>query len=104
MTIRKRPRKIAVRPFDTYRRRIPDAKRMLEFLTDTHAKGYLRVYFVRGKDLLSPAVRKALSTESRCRIAQLDDPVLLQAVSGWLMTHGGLTIYTTLHGELERLH
>lgn len=104
MTIRKRPRKLSVKPFDTYRKSIPDALRMHQFLTDTRARSYLRVYFLRGKDLMMTEVKDALKNESRCRIAELHEPELLRAAVSWLHAHGGLTIYTTLHGKLEKLN
>ena len=73
------------------------------FLLDTKARGYRSVYFVRAADLMLPEVKKALQGETRCRLVELKDAALLSAVVDWLRSDGGLSIWATHYGTLERI-
>lgn len=99
----RRPKKIEIRPVDTYRRPIPNAYSMQAFLSDTVERGYHTVYFVRAKDLLEPEVKQALEKESRCRLVRLETADLLPVAYQWLRDRGGLAIWTTLYGSLARI-
>ena len=101
--MRRRPKKIAIRPVEGYRRPIPDSRAMHAFLTDTRKRGYLSVYLVRSYDLDTPEVKEALAKEERCKIVKLDGPELLSAAYAWMQARGGLKIMTTLYGGLEKL-
>lgn len=76
---------------------------MHAFLTETRMRGYFSVYFVKPCDLDRPEVKNALSKEERCRIVKLSGPELLPAAYAWMQSTGGLKLYTTLYGSLEKI-
>ena len=101
--MRRRPKKVAIRPIEAYRRPIPNSHAMHSFLTDTQKRGYYSVYFVQGWALDTPEVKKALAKENRCRIVKMKTPELLSAAYAWQKEVGGLRIWTTLYGSLQEL-
>lgn len=101
--MRSRPKKIEIRDVDTYRKPIGNPYAMKAFLSDTYERGYLSVYFVRPRDLMDATVKERLSKERRTRLARLDNAALLPIAYQWLRESGGLNIWSTLYGPLERL-
>lgn len=101
--MRRRPKKVAIRPIEAYRRPIPDSHAMHAFLTETKKRGYWSVYFVEAWALDTLEVKKALAKEQRCRIVKMQSPELLSAAYAWQQQVGGLKLFTTLYGNLEQL-
>jgi hypothetical protein len=101
--MRRRPKKIAIRPVEAYRRPIADAHAMHSFLTESKQRGYRSIYFIEAWALDTPEVKKALATEQRCRIVKMKSPELLSAAYAWQQQVGGLKLFTTLYGQLEQL-
>lgn len=101
--MRRRPKKVAIRPVEAYRRPIPNSHAMHTFLSETRNRGYLSVYFVQGWALDTLEVKRALAKEQRCRIVKMKTPELLSAAYSWQKEVGGLKLFTTLYGSLEQL-
>lgn len=65
--------------------------------------GHLSAYLLRPVDLKRPEVSQALRVAQRPLVIPLTDAGLLPDALTWLRSRGGLEVWTTLYGSLERL-
>lgn len=76
---------------------------MQAMLTEARSRRYRAVYLLKQSHMHRQDVRDHLQTRDRILVVEQETSELLGAAFGWVQAEGGVEVWTTLHGDLERI-
>ncbi|MGA0983305.1 hypothetical protein [Vulcanococcus sp.] len=103
MTIRRRPRPASRRSVEPWRGSIATAEDLTNTLNGAKSRGFLGVFLVRRKDLLDLGIRQQISPAIKGLVVQMEDASLLPVALDWLREVGGVEIWASHYGAMEKL-
>ena len=72
-------------------------------LNEARGRRYRAVYLVKQSHMYRQDVRDRIQLHDRVLVVEQENTELLTAAYGWVQAEGGVEIWTTLHGDLERI-
>ncbi|MGB0873702.1 MAG: hypothetical protein ACPGSE_00465 [Synechococcus sp.] len=76
---------------------------MVAMLREARARKYRAVFLVKPSQINRSDILELVKNRDKVLLVQQDDASLLGSAYGWQQAEGGVEIWTTLHGVLERL-